>query len=84
MHPLVARQFDLERARAHKLLFHLSHIIAARDATDPVLTNIRRRIEGKSAQEIQRIQEELKREQREPAWVAFLGRRLAEMDSAHG
>lgn len=80
MHPLVARQFDLERARARKLLFNLSHIIAARDATDPALANIRRRIEGKSEQQIKAIYDELTRERREPNWVAYLSRVLAEME----
>jgi len=80
MHPLVARQFDLERARAHKLLFHLSGIIAKRDAVDPALANIRRRIEGKSAQQIKAIYDELTRERREPNWVAYLSRVLAEME----
>jgi len=88
MHPLIARQFDLERARAHKLLLHLAPFIrtqrniAMGTPNNPKLAQIQKLIEGKSPQEILRVRDELKREQREPEWVAYLDARLAELDVA--
>jgi hypothetical protein len=62
----------------------MARAAAAGASTDnPTVAGVKRLIAGKSPQEILAIHDELRREQREPHWVAYLDGMLTELNVAH-